>query len=522
MPYSGPEDDRLPDHVKKMPAKKRRQWVGVWNSAYARCKDDGGATDKCEGKAFRQANGVVSESMMIPGHVFFSELEAATLVNGKPIDVVAPGEFVDMYGRPVKVKPEELPAYIENTQEALEATRTESGELVGLPIDAEDHDKGDGAGWIVGVSLEQGIIRAMVRWTEVGKELIEKSIRRYFSPTLDIARKVLMGGSLTNWPASRDKESGVMLLRPVELKGHPTRLHYLASDDESLDEQSMRVRQAFSNAFQMGGAPMYVLEVFPDHAVVETNEGIFKVPYTETEGEINFAAYQEWSAVRRAWIEAAMRRILGAFQRLGHPEDIVPADTPGGETTMTMKPPTPASPISVDLSKLAPEQRRDLAAALFTHLFEAKEDDPALTELARKMDSVIEARATKLVERKLGEIERDRHIREFVAGVVGGTEAVPKGLPVTAEELEAFLAKVPDDLRPEAQRILALIVEKGLTSFAEVGHARKLNRKQALPVEYANKLRTGALKLAQLSDPMIAADLGDLAGYDLAEFEEKA
>jgi len=58
MPYSGPDDDKLPDNVKKMGKKKREQWVAVWNSAYKRCRDDGG--DDCEAAAFVQANGVVA------------------------------------------------------------------------------------------------------------------------------------------------------------------------------------------------------------------------------------------------------------------------------------------------------------------------------------------------------------------------------------------------------------------------------------------------------------------------------
>ncbi len=51
MPYSGPNDDKLPDHVKKMSAKKRAQWVKVWMATYNESHD--------EGKAFKYANGVV-------------------------------------------------------------------------------------------------------------------------------------------------------------------------------------------------------------------------------------------------------------------------------------------------------------------------------------------------------------------------------------------------------------------------------------------------------------------------------
>lgn len=54
MPYSGGSDPSLPSNVKKLPAKKRRQWVEVFNSVIGRGGD--------ESSAFRQANGVVKES----------------------------------------------------------------------------------------------------------------------------------------------------------------------------------------------------------------------------------------------------------------------------------------------------------------------------------------------------------------------------------------------------------------------------------------------------------------------------
>src|SRR3990167_11132222 len=54
MPYSGASDPNLPANVKKMPAKKRRQWASIFNSTMSSCTGD-----DCEGKAFRIANGVL-------------------------------------------------------------------------------------------------------------------------------------------------------------------------------------------------------------------------------------------------------------------------------------------------------------------------------------------------------------------------------------------------------------------------------------------------------------------------------
>ena len=137
-----------------------------------------------------------------------------SLTEGNEIDGMAAGEFIDMWGRITTI--DKLEEYVSNTTENLEATRTEAGELVGLPIDAQGHDNGDGAGWITGVRQEGDIVRFSVKWTEIGRELIEKGIRRFFSPTISTENRVILGGSLTNWPATRTRK-GKILLRPIAL-----------------------------------------------------------------------------------------------------------------------------------------------------------------------------------------------------------------------------------------------------------------------------------------------------------------
>jgi len=63
MPYQ-PDSPNLPDNVKKLPDKKKRQWCNVFNSAYSSCIDKGGDKDKCETSAFKQANGVLKAQQM--------------------------------------------------------------------------------------------------------------------------------------------------------------------------------------------------------------------------------------------------------------------------------------------------------------------------------------------------------------------------------------------------------------------------------------------------------------------------
>lgn len=136
----------------------------------------------------------------------------------KYMDGMAAGTFISMYGDEITFLPEDLPEYIKNTQRVLNSTKTENGEIVGLPIDQDAHDYGGGAGWIIGLELDEArnVIRFLVNWTEIGLELISKNIRRFFSPSIDIENKVILGGSLTNYPATRNTK-GQILLRPIEL-----------------------------------------------------------------------------------------------------------------------------------------------------------------------------------------------------------------------------------------------------------------------------------------------------------------
>lgn len=136
----------------------------------------------------------------------------------KAMDGLAAGTFISMYGDEVTFAVEDLPEYITNTMRVIKSTKTESGQIVGLPIDQDAHDHMGGAGWIIGLELDEArsVIRFTVNWTEIGLELIAKNIRRFFSPSVDIFNKVILGGSLTNYPATRDA-AGRILLRPIEL-----------------------------------------------------------------------------------------------------------------------------------------------------------------------------------------------------------------------------------------------------------------------------------------------------------------
>ena len=235
MPYSGIDDKELPDNIKDKPAKVRRVFVSTFNATFKRCQEQDG--DDCEARAMKFANSAserVEGGDMMRSNVLFIELESA-LVEGRAFDALVSGSYTDMLGREIEFKAGELTDFVANTQAAIDATKAESGEIVGLPIDARNHEHGNAAGWIVGVELAGGIIRVVPKWTEIGRELISKGIQRFFSASVDVANKVILGGTLTNWPATRDK-AGRIQLRPIELS---EQLREIVQSDDSQEVINM-------------------------------------------------------------------------------------------------------------------------------------------------------------------------------------------------------------------------------------------------------------------------------------------
>lgn len=148
----------------------------------------------------------------------FSFTDLAGQVDAKYIDGLAVGSFISMNGKPVQFSDQEFDQYVKNTQAIIDSTKTTSGKVVGLPIDMKDHDHQGGAGWLVGMKVNKArkIIEFAIDWTEQGRKVIGDNVRRFFSPSVNPNKKVILGGSLTNTPATRDA-SGKYLLRPIEL-----------------------------------------------------------------------------------------------------------------------------------------------------------------------------------------------------------------------------------------------------------------------------------------------------------------
>jgi len=126
MPYSSV--DELPDTVQKLPDKRKRQWMSVWNSAYARCKDEG--KKDCETFAFRNAWGVVHKSFEEEDGLIF----ATNYVNGE--------EFIADFEKAsaaINDLPDSAFAYVEPGSEKDEGGKTVPRAKRHFPIHDESH-----------------------------------------------------------------------------------------------------------------------------------------------------------------------------------------------------------------------------------------------------------------------------------------------------------------------------------------------------------------------------------------------
>lgn len=454
MPYTIDDPD-LPENVKSLPADKRRQWVHVWNSSFDGCIEDGGESDECEAIAFRNANGVVNDQE--EGALSITTLDVLTpieqielsLVEGRSFDGMIADTFYDMLGRKVTIEKSDLAKYVENTSKAIEATREEStGEVVGLPIDANNHENGDGAGWIVGVELGSNnfgeVVRITPRWTEIGLELLKKGIRRFFSPTVDIAQKIILGGSLTNWPASRNT-AGVIMLRPIELGDG--RIMYAISEDNQERKNDMT-----------------------DQTVLE--------PVSQTSQGVQFTS----------------------------------GNTSGAVIT------------TLPLLEQQPQAQQQLPPIDLAALLQmGKTADEIADEFRNAMLAqyqAMQARAAQEAAELVANIRKEATISDLATKIIGGTSDRPVGLPLKINELKAFLLSLDASQLQYAVSMLSSIWQSGLVEYGEIGQAKGGKTLLQLPAELVEKLNSGEIVLADLSNPVITDWVGSLDQYDLSAWKK--
>ena len=429
-------------------------------------------------------------------NILFTKLiEGSTTIDG-----MSAGEFTDMWGRVVAFKKDEMKEYLANTQKAIAATVDGTGELVGFPIDAEGHEHGEAAGWIKGASLAEGrdVIQFDVEWNELGKNSIAQKLFRYFSPEIDQKAKVVMGGSLTNYPAMRTKEHQI-LLKPVTLS-------MFSLDGASIDERLETIRQSFMDTYAEWDWSTYPVEVFESYLICWHDNKYWQVGYQEgDEGALTFDPMDQWTEVKRTWIEAALEkfgRVLAGFAKK-------PAKT--GEENPHME-----DDMTVELENLSDEQKDVLLA-------QAREQvvmEMTTSEPSAELAAFITAEAEKRFNAALALEKRKTHVAEFAARVVGGTAEIPHGLPVVKDELETLMLSLDESQQEAIEKILGAIHEKGTVSFEELGHSKRMEGNRELPAEIKVLLQKWVSEenTVEAFFTANAAELGDMSEYNLAEF----
>lgn len=71
---------------------------------------------------------------------------------------------------------------------------------------------------------------------------------------------------------------------------------------QSLDQMSTRIREEFMEEY--GNTGMYVLDIYPEFAIVGDGTDSYKVPYASVNGDIEFSDFPNWVAVERDWVMA--------------------------------------------------------------------------------------------------------------------------------------------------------------------------------------------------------------------------
>lgn len=215
MPYDS--DSQLPANVRSLPAKRRRQWIAVWNSSYAACmKDEFGRPDKCESEAFAKANGVIkgaeadmAEPLEMSGTpstiaIYFAQSFHEAGGSGWVHYMPAPGLYKSPRYGDIRVTKERNEQFVKGFKEGVYQKH--------IPIDAEHETKLSGAvGWINDMRMnEDGSVDAFIEWTERGTRLLASGNFKYFSPewydawkdpaTEIIHMNVVAGGAITTRP----------------------------------------------------------------------------------------------------------------------------------------------------------------------------------------------------------------------------------------------------------------------------------------------------------------------------------
>jgi len=169
------------------------------------------------------------------------------------IEVLHAGEWDHAVYGTISITEADIDKFIQNFDDK---TRT-----VDIAVDQEHQPEKGAAGWFKSLKkvFEDGItkLKATIEWTDLGKELLNGGVFKYFSPEFDyeyedpetheVFQNVLMGGGLTNRPYFKS-------LAPVTMSENMLAVinNYEEKGKEMLTKKELKVKLAEDSSFKLG------------------------------------------------------------------------------------------------------------------------------------------------------------------------------------------------------------------------------------------------------------------------------
>ncbi len=171
MPYSGPSDPKLPEHVAKLSAALRSRWIEVFNDTLDRTDD--------KGEAMRAANAVLEDAAEACAGLCFAS-HRVTFGDGEPdpdgtwIQIAKRGDFIHWSGKRLNITKAWLASFVNNFAVLGGRIPGKIGHpqlraRMGERVDAVDFRK---IATTVELREDGDILEGRTVWTDEGKKLV--------------------------------------------------------------------------------------------------------------------------------------------------------------------------------------------------------------------------------------------------------------------------------------------------------------------------------------------------------------
>lgn len=298
MPYSGPDDQKLPDNVLDRPKPQREAFVAAFNSEHDDCMaEDDTDADECEERAFQAGYGAAN-----------AVAEAKAAVDDAQIILAG-----------LSAVPAQACLRVAPVCRAGTGRRKQAGKEGRILSEASRRRIADA----IEMLLEL-LQRADAREEELAEaqRRLEVTLEPFDAgevEEVDVMGKTKAGQES---PEETDPMSENAELEPLKEDDKATK--FLPSE-ESFEGQARAVREAFMDQYDPGPAMdgewrfrPWVVEVREDSAIVEfTQDEYWLVPYSRADGEVEFAERDMWEAVKPTteWVAKSRQRLEEQAQK---------------------------------------------------------------------------------------------------------------------------------------------------------------------------------------------------------------